>query len=83
MIENNIDLEGAKALSNALKTHTTMDKIWLGGESNECWNDKQQPITKALKTWTDNAIGDEGVKVLCEALKMNTGLIELELQSEE
>ena len=32
---------------------------------------------------TDNKIGDEGVKAVCDGLMMNTGLTELELQSQE
>ena len=31
--ENNFGLEGVKVLGDALKTHTTMKWLWLGGEA--------------------------------------------------
>ena len=43
---------------------------------------RQRSFTKRLIHQIDNDIEDEGVKALCEALKVNTGLEQLELQSQ-
>ena len=75
-------MEGVKALSEALKMHTTMKWLWLGGEMIKI-NIRNSETIRRYYFGLGNKIGDEGVKVLCEALKVNTGLIELELQSQD
>ena len=67
-------------MSDALKTHKTIKKLWLGRERIQAYAFKEFSQNNHQ---IDNEIGDEGVKVLCEALKVNTELIELELQSQE
>ena len=52
---------------------------WLWENSSIC---SQIVFTKQMTHQIDNEIGDEGVKVLCDALKVNTGLIQLDLQSQ-
>ena len=72
-------LEGARALSDALKQHPIIQTLWLGGERIQAYASKE--FTKQSVDQIDNENGDEGMKALCEALKVNTGLNTLELQS--
>ena len=67
-------------MSDAMKKHPIIQKLWLGCEIIQAYSSKE---FSQNNNQIDDEIGDEGVKVLCEALKGNTGLIELNLQSQD
>ena len=52
------------------------------------WNVKEREWIKIemiidIYIWTDNKIGDEGARMISEALKINTTLTELDLSGDE
>ena len=52
------------------------------------WNDSREheeemEIINDKWTWIDNKIGDEGVRMISEALKINSTLTELYLKSDK
>ena len=79
--DDTIGIEGAVALSEMLKTNTTVKMILLESLWIECdwWLKKAVTIGGCLMT--DNKMGDEGTKVLSESLKVNTTLLNLNLFS--
>ena len=83
-IVNNIRDSGAMILSEGLKRNTTLTE--LGMDSNE----KTRIFNWMEKSWKriywiqkDNNIGDEGAKMISEALKSNSTLTALILTSNE
>ena len=75
--------EGAVALSEMLKTNTTLTTFVL--DSVPFLFDKGIKNTESKHhIWmTDNGIGDEGAKLLSESLKVNTTLLNFNLWSLE
>ena len=81
---NEIEAEGARALSEALKTNTTLQSLNL--ESGQEESDEDGWISDTANNQNkqaDNKIGAEGISALSEALKMNTTLQTLNLESEQ
>jgi hypothetical protein len=84
-----VDYEGAVAISEALKTNSTLQVIDL--EENEIGDKGATAFAKALKTNTslqeinlnDNRIGDEGAIAISEALKTNSTLRKINLGHNE
>ena len=75
-----IGYAGVVALSEALKTNVILSTIDLSGKSQGYI--EEEPL--AMKTpKTENEIGTEGTKVLCEALKVDKALKGLALQSKK
>ena len=81
---NNIGVEGAKAIGEALKVNTSLTKIYLDNIGDE----GAKAIGEALKVNTslteiylwENKIGDEGARAIAEALKRNTSLTKIDLR---
>ena len=81
---NNIDDEGARALSEALKKNTTLQSLNLGCEQEESEEDGWiADIANNQHQQADNEIGEEGARALSEALKKNTTLQSLDLRCEQ
>ena len=76
---NNIGDEGAGALSEALKTNTTLQSLELGGEQEGCDDQTIVDVANNQHHQAGNIIGDDGTRALCEALKTNTTLQSLDL----
>ena len=81
--DNKIGDEGARGLSEGLKTNTTLTAQDLRSEQRgtECTRD----YNKHDGTWcdcADNEIAGEGARGLGDALKANTTLTELDLGGE-
>ena len=74
---NQISVEGARALSGALKVNTTLTTLVL--RSAQRLNFKQEAAQTVPKQ-TDSILFTEGASALGEALKSNTALTELGLQ---
>ena len=79
-LENNqIGVEGAKALANALRINTSVTTLELGYHS-KIGHEGAKALANSLRINTsvttlhlrDNQIGDEGAKTLANALKINT-----------
>ena len=81
---NEIGAEGARALSDALKTNTTLQSLNLGGEQEESEEDGWiADIVYNKHQKADNGVGAEGARALSEALKTNTTLQSLNLACEQ
>ena len=83
---NKIGERGATSLSDALKSNTTLTKLYLGGEDKR--NSTQmasvnKPLFPILIKPTGNKIGERGATSLGDALKSNTTLTELDLRGED
>ena len=76
---NGIKADGAKTMSEALKTNAILTSLDLWSEKEN----KRRKNEKKRERMTDNEIGDEGAKAMSEMLKMNTTLKTLNLGSEE
>lgn len=76
-----IGYAGVVALSEALKTNVILSKIDLSGKSQGYIED--EPLAMKTPEKTENEIGTEGTKVLCEELKVDKALKELALQSKK
>ena len=74
---NWIGVEGACALSEALKVNTTLTKLNLWGAPQHF------KVNHGHRTNTndkaDHGIGVKGVRALSEALKVNTSLVSVEM----
>ena len=76
--------QGAGALSEALKTNTTLQSFNLCGEQEESDEDGIiADIANNQHQQAENYIGDEGAQALSEALKTNTTLQSLDLRREK
>lgn len=75
----NIEVSGAKALGELLKTNTTLTNLCLIGNYrvNECTDNTIMAVCPFL----GNLIGDAGVTALSEGLKTNTTLEKLDITS--
>ena len=81
---NEIGAEGARALSEALKTNTTLQSLNLGCEQEESEEDGWiADIANNKHQQAGNGIGAEGARALSEALKTNTTLKSLDLYGEK
>ena len=70
--------EGARALSDALKTNTTLTELDLWSEHEESVEDGRiASIANNQHKQADNGIEAEGARILCEALNVNTSLTTL------
>ena len=78
-IDNEIEDEGAKTISESLKINTSLTELYLNGD--EKIRKEERTKWKEMKEWIDNKIGDEGAKSISEALKINTSLNTLILGS--
>ena len=78
--DDEIDDEGARALSEALKTNTTLTELKLHGVQGRWLNFRQ---CQQQHQETENEIGVEGAEALSEALKTNTTLQSLDLYCEQ
>ena len=82
--DNSIETEGARALSDALKTNTTLQSLNLECEQEESEKDGWiADIVNNKHKQADNGIGAEGARALSEALKVNTTLQSLNLFGEQ
>ena len=89
--ENNIGDIGAKSLSDALKTNTTLIGLNLSCEHKRKEKKKKKTqigtINNSLSSVfiqsSDNELGDTGATSLIDALKSNTTLTELYLDGED
>ena len=81
LTDKKIGFAGVVTLSEALKTNTGLNSLHLKGLTKGSSNSKQSLEMKNPKT--GNGIGIEGTKVLCEGLKENKTMTELDLQSEK
>jgi len=85
---NQIGVEGAKALAEALETNKTVTSISL--THNQIGDEGAKALAEALKaneTVTsinlfDNRIGDEGAKMIRKALMINVSVTMLDLDSD-
>ena len=77
MTDNGIGVEGAKAMSEMLKTNTTLKELGLSGEKERKERERKE------ERMTGNLIKVEGAKAMSEMLKVNTSLKELNLCGEE
>ncbi|CAK0801876.1 unnamed protein product [Prorocentrum cordatum] len=83
--DNSLGDDNAKALAEALKANTALQRIKLS--KNHIGDEGAKALAEALKANTAlqrielslNDIGDEGAKALAEALKANTALQRIEL----
>ena len=82
-----VEDKGAKALSEALKSNTTLTELNLGGGDKRKKTHKRRPSTihsfPFLFTSTDNNIGETETTSLSESLKSNTTLTELYLWGDD
>ncbi|KOO29893.1 hypothetical protein Ctob_015558 [Chrysochromulina tobinii] len=83
---NNIGVEGANAIAEALKVNAVLTKLWLN--NNNIGPEGAIAIAEALKVnavltelslW-DNHIGPEGAIAIAEALKVNAVLTSVDLR---
>ena len=86
--DNNIGAEGARLMSEALKTNTTLTTLNLsceqGKTKRQCeWHDDVVQMQHNTTQQTGNRIGAEGAGLMSEALKTNTTLTTLNLGSEQ
>ena len=82
--DNEIGAEGASALSDALKTNTTLQSLNLRCEQNERGEDGLiADIVNNKHQQAVDGIGAEGASALSDALKTNTTLQSLDLASEQ
>ena len=84
--DNEICETGVKALSEALKSNTTLTKLNLDGVGKKKEGTQKISINNSfvsvLKSSTANKVRDTGATSLSEALKSNTTLTELDLTCE-
>jgi Ran GTPase-activating protein (RanGAP) involved in mRNA processing and transport len=73
---NQIGVEGARALAEALKTNKTLGIIDIGGK--KCIDVRMFSLIVSCLL-TGNQIGFEGAKALAEALKTNKTLTSIEI----
>ena len=79
-----IQRRGAKALSEALMTNTTLQSLDLRSEQEESVDDGRiSDIVNPQHQQTGNGIKTEGARALSEALKANTALQSLNLEGEQ
>ena len=84
LADNGIGVEGARGLVDALKTNTTLTELSLGGEQQDQGRTLKPRKAQQHEVWLiANRIGDEGARALGDALKTNTTLTQLELNSEQ
>ena len=82
---NDIGERGAISLSESLKSNTTLTEFYLSCEDKRKKTQMtsiNNSLVSLLFTSTDNKIGETGATSLSEALKSNTTLTELYLNSE-
>ena len=76
-------LEGARALSEALKGKTKLITLYLWGLTEK---EKNGSVMQACvfdeNEMTGNNFGDEGARALCDAIRANTALKNLNLDSQ-
>ena len=77
---NKIGDEGARMISESLKTNTTLTELNL---SNDEYNENMKNEKKLWLLWTVNNIGESGTKMISESLKTNTTLTTLWLGGDE
>ena len=80
MADNGIGDEGAKSMSEMLKSNTTLTTLNLGSEDEGVMEKRKERNDEKL---TGNKIGVEGVKSMSETLKTNNTLASLNLCGEE
>ena len=82
---NNVGVEGAKAIAEALKTNQTIWHLNLLGEKRNTMKTGKNGIvfTHKNKQQTGNKIGTEGVKALSGMLSVNSRIDYLYLGSED
>ena len=84
--DNDIEETGATSLSEALKSNTTLTKLYLGCEdkrNNTQMASINNPLFSILIKSTANMIGGMGATSMSEALKSNTTLIAFDLIGED
>lgn len=69
------------ALSEGLKVNTTLTSLNLGGKQFCSKGINKRIETRVQLSSTDNEITNEGITALCQALCINTSLIELDMKS--
>ena len=78
---------GATSLSKALKSNTTLTALNLSSKHKRKKTHKRHPSSNHsflfLILSTDNKVGDRGATSLSEALKSNTTLTDLNLESKD
>ena len=89
LTDNRIDTEGAEKISESLKINTSLTKLNL---KCELWETCNEPYTTEKSVWLyikfnniylgNPDIHSEGIKYIAEAMKTNSTLIELNLESE-
>ena len=86
LADNGIRDEGARGLSDALKTNTTLTQLDLVGEQQdhkETHSKRARQPQRQTGLRQGNRIGVEGARVLGDALKTNTALTQLWLGGEQ
>ena len=77
---NRIKDSGAEVISEALKRNCSLTKLLLESDEMSRKRRKKRGRGERLKdVQTDNNIGEAGARMISEALKVNTRLIELNL----
>ena len=80
-IDNGIETEGARMLSESLKANTVLSNLNLRGEYQLRELNFEKYLIKAnVCVWNDNKIGIEGSYAFSEALKINTSLTKLNIE---
>ena len=71
--------EGARALSKALKTNTTLTTLDLRSVQHQQQGKTKPKIEHPPQYQADNGISDVAESVQCDVLMLNTSLISLEI----
>ena len=72
-------LEGARALSEALKGKTKLITLYLWGLTEKGENGSVMEACFDENEMTGNKFGDEGARALCDVIRANTALNDLNL----
>ena len=81
---NEIGAEGTRALSEALKTNTTLQSLHLSSEQEESDEDGRiADIANNQHQQSGNEMRVEGARILSEALQANTTLQSLNMGGEQ